>query len=668
MKEKRTLLAALLCVAAFGLWLGQPAEAAQDIVYNGNFEGGFYYDAGDNIPNGWTKNETVSGSNDPSQIQPVSDNGPTLPGSTSLYWQRIDNGSMTGDWTVVQQYLGYDISACSYATLSIDIKVLYHNLGGSGWTPTEFEFPATVVIYYLDASGTLRYWQWGWWQWIDGATGPNPDHKAVPGNGVVTGQQVPYNVWVPNTFNLLTELTNPRIIRSIWVGGSGWSFEGQADNVQLVVCDAAQPRDLVVCEPQGGNNPTHPNTYWYDVTPAGYGRCDFHVKVFDTDPSHYSGWVEPPTWQHALHKVGSDWWVSWWDPDCSDAIFSKFRFQFNNPCPSTVSDWTTTIGASSDPFFWLVDRSSNHFGEADGYGYRVHVPYVGTPPCCNDDGIRGDVDYSGGSPNVADLTYLVDYLFFGGLPPPCEEEGDVEGSGAINVADVTYLVAYLFMAGQPPSPCGGDSLKADVAQRPHSGISLKATHESGTTVISLESSMDLRGVQIELVGRQTGVPVKLVEDDLELFFRQNGQAARIGIFDLQGSTVIPAGSRLLVRVPGEFEITDALVSDLEHNALIPTILPAAKRSNLPAEFSLGQNYPNPFNPITEISFGLPDAADVKLDIYNLMGQKVATLIDDRREAGHHVVQWDGSQVASGIYLYRLKAGSFTETKKMLLLK
>jgi hypothetical protein len=421
---------------------------SKELVNNGNMEGGFYADPDDNVPNGWKKYETFSGGVETSLIGPFSDNGPTLPGSISLYWTRVDNGSQTGDWTAVDQYLGYDISRCQCATLNIDIKVLYHSLGGSGWTVSDYEYPVTVVIYYIDAAGTSRYWQWGWWQWIDGSTGPNPDHEAVPGNGVVTGQQVAYNVWVPNTFDLLTELTNPKIIKSIRVGGAGWSYEGRADNIQLLVCDSAFPRDLVVCEPQGGGNPTHPNTYWYDVTPGGgFGRCDFHVKVHDTAAGDYSAWVEPPTWQHSVHKVGNDWWASWWDPDCSNAVFTTFRFQFNNAKPSSWGDWRTTISATSDPFTDVIDSSGNHSTESNGYGYRVHVP-----GCCNSDGRRGDVDMSG-TINVADVTYLTAYLKGLGGAPPCYEEGDVDGSCTINVADVTYLVAYIKNIGPAPPAC-----------------------------------------------------------------------------------------------------------------------------------------------------------------------------------------------------------------------
>ena len=89
---------------------------------------------------------------------------------------------------------------------------------------------------------------------------------------------------------------------------------------------------------------------------------------------------------------------------------------------------------------------------------------------------------------------------------------------------------------------------------------------------------------------------------------------------------------------------------------------------LPKEFSLAQNYPNPFNPATVIDYALPKAADVNLTVYNVLGQKVTTLVDTYQEAGQQQANFDASANASGIYFYRLVAGDFTETKKMMLLK
>ncbi len=94
----------------------------------------------------------------------------------------------------------------------------------------------------------------------------------------------------------------------------------------------------------------------------------------------------------------------------------------------------------------------------------------------------------------------------------------------------------------------------------------------------------------------------------------------------------------------------------------------ATYNTLPTTFSLEQNYPNPFNPRTTISYSLPEASQVTLDIYNILGQKVATLVDEYQEAGEHQVNWNSTGQSSGIYFYRLKAGEATEARKMLLLK
>ena len=93
----------------------------------------------------------------------------------------------------------------------------------------------------------------------------------------------------------------------------------------------------------------------------------------------------------------------------------------------------------------------------------------------------------------------------------------------------------------------------------------------------------------------------------------------------------------------------------------------------PDDFELSQNYPNPFNPTTKINFQLPEQQVVSLKVYNMMGQEVATLVDGPKEAGYHTAVWNGfdkygNQVASGIYYYRIIAGTFVRTKKMLLLK
>jgi hypothetical protein len=91
-------------------------------------------------------------------------------------------------------------------------------------------------------------------------------------------------------------------------------------------------------------------------------------------------------------------------------------------------------------------------------------------------------------------------------------------------------------------------------------------------------------------------------------------------------------------------------------------------ADLPSEFALLSNYPNPFNARTVINYQLPVNSGVKLEVYNLLGSKVVTLVNGEQEAGYKSVTWDASEVSSGIYFYKLTAGDFTEVKRMTLLR
>ena len=94
---------------------------------------------------------------------------------------------------------------------------------------------------------------------------------------------------------------------------------------------------------------------------------------------------------------------------------------------------------------------------------------------------------------------------------------------------------------------------------------------------------------------------------------------------------------------------------------------------LPEEFALGQNYPNPFNPSTQIRYALPEQSRVTITIYNMLGGKVRTLVNDFQDAGYRNILWNatndhGSPVSAGMYIYTIQAGNFYQAKKMILLK
>ena len=106
-----------------------------------------------------------------------------------------------------------------------------------------------------------------------------------------------------------------------------------------------------------------------------------------------------------------------------------------------------------------------------------------------------------------------------------------------------------------------------------------------------------------------------------------------------------------VDVDGSFEYSEAIEIEV-----------------LPVKYQLDQNYPNPFNPTTTIKFSLPQAGKVRLDVYNLLGELITTLVNKNFEAGFQSVQFNASNLASGIYIYRLSSNSFSQVRKMMLLK
>jgi hypothetical protein len=95
---------------------------------------------------------------------------------------------------------------------------------------------------------------------------------------------------------------------------------------------------------------------------------------------------------------------------------------------------------------------------------------------------------------------------------------------------------------------------------------------------------------------------------------------------------------------------------------------AQTNSTIPRRFELYQNFPNPFNPSTTIKYDLPKESRVKIVVYDILGREVARLVDEMKKAGSYQVVWEANRLASGVYFYRLQAGNFCETKKLILMK
>lgn len=160
-----------------------------------------------------------------------------------------------------------------------------------------------------------------------------------------------------------------------------------------------------------------------------------------------------------------------------------------------------------------------------------------------------------------------------------------------------------------------------------------------------------------------GVGSKGKETSLKIFHWNEGAAQ----WEQVGGTVDTIQNQVSAT------ITDLGVYAAFTTELLTDVKDDEQGSVTPGRFELVQNYPNPFNPTTAIEYALPRDTWVKIDVYNILGQKVKTLVDQRQAAGHKRVIWDGKsdsgqEISTGIYFYRIKAGDFVQTKKMVLIK
>ncbi len=181
-----------------------------------------------------------------------------------------------------------------------------------------------------------------------------------------------------------------------------------------------------------------------------------------------------------------------------------------------------------------------------------------------------------------------------------------------------------------------------------------------------------------------GLSAKLQNNKIELTFASQALSdmignspLRIGTFRVKREKISFSEGSIFINWNFSGDNTTILTGHLYADITIPSDFFSDLRltdindvkDQIPNDYSLSQNYPNPFNPTTKIKFYLKQSAKVKLDIYNILGQQVAELINQELPSGFHEVEFNASGLASGIYIYRINAGNkFTSVKKMILEK
>lgn len=281
----------------------------------------------------------------------------------------------------------------------------------------------------------------------------------------------------------------------------------------------------------------------------------------------------------------------------------------------------------------------------------------------------GDINLNGLTYDIGDAIYFSNYFmnpFLYPLNPLQYANSDInhDNNGG-TIADLVMLINIIAQGGNY-------SYKVEGVSEAH--VALNADlDQSGNFRFSYDSEADLGAFLIVLDNADYTGEYKNLTDDMSVILFTDETTTRILIYSLKGYH-LGAGQKDLIELSGIDELSVSLIATATSAGQLVEAEYVAKFENyLPDNFELYQNYPNPFNPETNISFDLPEAATVRLTIFNILGEKVNVLIDKNMPAGTHTVSWNGRtdenrMAGSGIYFYRLETGSHQQTKKMMLLK
>ena len=261
---------------------------------------------------------------------------------------------------------------------------------------------------------------------------------------------------------------------------------------------------------------------------------------------------------------------------------------------------------------------------------------------------------SGGDPTwdaELDIAPTSDYSSYG-LPGPDDR---------INFEDL-IIFAMNYDIGGPPIPIS--SWDDFIGKTPIVDMDLSALLVEDEGSVRFMLTGVVKGVSARIRTERNLVNATSTSGPL-FSYREDG-VWHLDLVALQGNLENPV---ILLDFAGEgsLELIGVDARD-QYNQLLMTTLEESSSSELPTSYTLSQNYPNPFNPATTIGYALPEAVQVRLTVYNTVGQQVATVVNNLQQPGVYSVTLDGSRWASGVYYYRLEAGSFTELRKMVLLK
>jgi len=171
--------------------------------------------------------------------------------------------------------------------------------------------------------------------------------------------------------------------------------------------------------------------------------------------------------------------------------------------------------------------------------------------------------------------------------------------------------------------------------------------------IANETEEKLQGVRVEIENKPEWIKIEEMQNEIEEIASKSEALALIK-FSVDKTADINKEEEIKLTISDKKGLREEKVIKVELEA--------------PKEFKLEQNYPNPFNPTTTISYQIPERSYVTIKVYDILGREIKTLVNENKEAGYYETEFDGKELVSGIYIYRLMAKNYNENKKMLLIK
>ena len=279
---------------------------------------------------------------------------------------------------------------------------------------------------------------------------------------------------------------------------------------------------------------------------------------------------------------------------------------------------------------------------------------------------RGDLNGIAGV-EVSDVLRMIDIILeVSPEPTPIElTAGDMNGDGGIDVLDLTWIIDMILGKSGPPSTkfAGVTGCRYEV----------NVDEEDGLAELVLDCPEAVRVVQIDFVGIEKVIASVGVADGMTLAYHQISEAkTRVLLFSLEGK-VIPPGKGPILEFKKEGWIEELVVAGRNFKETV--VQNGMRKEEEEAEFGfrLRQSYPNPANGAVAIGYDVPEALEVSLEIFDLLGRSVIRLMKGYSSSGRHLTTWNGKDgkgrgVGNGVYFIRLKAGAFVDVRKLVWLK